>query len=219
VNFTTFDVVQRSPEWAALRAGLVTGSCAPAILAVRKKGTGELKVRADLRHQLVCERLTGRPSPRAFRESAAMTHGTDTEPDAVAAYEAATGLPVLRVGFVRHNVLQAGCSPDGYVGNWQGVIEAKCPDSTTHLGYLQADVIPDEYFGQLLHTMWLTGAEWGDFVSFDPRFDGPLQLFVKRLRREDCDMPAYELALSLFLSEVENDVAVMLHRAACLAVA
>lgn len=219
MNFTVFDVEQRSPEWAALRAGLVTGSEAGPIIAVRKKGSGELKARADLRHQIVCEILTGRPSPKAFRESAAMTHGVEAEPDAVAAYEAATGQIVHRVGFIRHNTMRAGCSPDGYIGQWAGVIETKCPDSTTHLEYLLGDVIPDAYLGQLIHTLWLTGSEWADFVSFDPRFQKPLSLFVKRINRADVDLVAYELALSSFLTEVERAVEAMHVRAAEQAVA
>ena len=218
-GFTTYDVEQRSPLWASLRVGLLTGSAAPAMMQARKKGSGELKKRADLRDRLVTERLTGLPSDRAFRQTASMTHGVETEPDAVGAYEAATGLPVLRVGFVRHLTLMAGCSVDGYVGEWEGVIEAKCPDSTTHLTYWQDDVVREEYYFQLVHAMWLTGAQWGDFVSFDPRFQAPLQLFVKRLHRADVDMAAYELMVRTFLGEVDTAVEALQRRAAALAVA
>lgn len=214
MNFTTFDVDPRSPEWFMLRAGLVTGSCAPAILAVRKKGTGELAVRRELRHRIMCERLTGMPIERDLSKVEAVQHGCEVEPDAVAAYEAHTGQIVRRVGFVRHNLLAAGCSPDGYVGDWQGILEAKCPNSTTHLEYLQANAIPEEYLGQLIHALWLTGAQWADFISYDPRFQIPhLQLFIKRLERSAVDLTAYELAVSLFLTEVENDVAVLSRQA------
>lgn len=206
MNCTVFDVEQRSPEWHALRAGLVTGSCALAIMAVRKKGSGELAIRRELRHRLVCERLTGQSFERAFRPSTAMQHGVESEPDAVTAYEAETGLFVHRVGFVRHDLVKAGCSPDGRIGDWEGIVETKCPDSTTHLDYLKAKVVPEEYEPQLIHSLWLTGAEWADFVSFDPRFPAPLRLFIKRMHRADVDLQAYELALKLFLSEVEKEL-------------
>jgi len=206
--FVVHDVDQRSDAWYALRAGLVTGSCAAPILAVRKKGTGELAIRRDLRHRLVCERLTGVPLDRISSRSDAMQHGLDAEPDAVAAYEAHTGQIVQRVGFVSHLTLRAGCSPDGYVGDWDGIIEAKCPTSTTHLTYLQGfgNGIPEEYYAQLVHALWLTGASWADFVSYDPRFPEPLRLFVTRLERAWVDLAGYELAVRLFLDEVDADV-------------
>ena len=101
---------------------------------------------------------------------------------------------------------KCGCSPDGYVGEWEGLVETKCPTPTTHLETVTAGVIPEEHFGQLLHSLWLTGAQWVDFVSFDPRFPEPLRLFIRRLHRADVDLVAYELALTLFLREVEADV-------------
>ena len=217
--FTTFDVEQRSEEWHALRAGLVTGSCAQAILQQRKRGSGELAIRRDLRHRLVCERLTGRSLDRTFRPSESMEHGIDAEPDAVAAYEVFSGRAVDRIGFIKHNVIKAGCSPDGIVGAFEGALECKCPDSTTHLEYLKAKVLPEEYFGQVVHTLWLTGAQWVDFVSFDPRFSGPLRLFVKRVHRAEIDVAAYELALTLFLSEVDAEVEAAAMLAAEVAVA
>lgn len=215
MNFTVHDVDQRSPEWAALRAGLVTGSCANALIAVRKKGTGELAVRRDLRSLIVCEVLTQAPIEKVSRKTDAMARGVEFEPDAVAAYELATNRSVYRVGFIAHNTLKAGCSPDGYVGEWEGIVETKCPNSITHMEYIEAGVVPEEYFGQLVHSMWLTGAEWADFVSYDPRFKpAHLQLFIKRVNRADVDMTAYELAVTLFLSEVEKQVDAAMRRGA-----
>lgn len=206
-NCIVHDVEQRGPEWTALRARLVTGCDAPAILAVRKKGTGELAVRRELRQRKVCERLTGLPLDRDVSRVKWVMHGVETEPDAVSAYEAHTGELIQRVGFVSHPTLMAGCSPDGIVGDWEGILEAKCPGCITHLEYLQADVIPEEYYGQLVHALWLTGAQWADFVSFDPRFEAAhLRLFIKRLERSAVDLQAYELALTLFLSEVDAAV-------------
>jgi len=204
--FVIHEVEQRSDAWHALRAGLVTGSAAPALLATRKRGTGELAVRRDLRHRLVCERLTGLSLDRSVPRTDAVLHGLDVEPDAVAAYEAATGQVVQFAGFLSHLTLKAGCSPDGYVGDFEGIVEAKCPGCTTHLTYLHGNGIPDEYYAQLVHALWLTGAQWADFVSFDPRFPEPLQLFVTRLERAWVDLAGYELAVRLFLHEVDADV-------------
>lgn len=204
------DVEQRSEEWHQLRAGKITGSCALAILKVRQKGSGELAIRRDLRQQIIVERLTGIPANDLPYLPKDMLHGVNMEAEALCAYEAAYREIVTRVGFVEHDELRAGCSPDGYVGNWEGVIEIKCPASSTHLEYRTGDVIPDEYYGQLLHSLWITGAQWADFVSYDPRFQDPaLRLFTKRVQRNEKIITAYELAVRLFLTEVDNEVAAL----------
>ena len=101
MKFTVYDVPQRSDEWHQLRVGLLTGTAAKAIVSVRKKGSGELKERADLRRRLVCERLTGISAENTKRTDA-MQRGTDLEPEAFSAYEAVTGQVVNRVGFIKH---------------------------------------------------------------------------------------------------------------------
>jgi hypothetical protein len=195
---------QRTDAWKALRVGMVTGTCAADILAVRKRGSGELERRVTLRRRLVCERLTGRDSEDGT-VTRAMRYGSEREPDAFRAYEARTGVLVKRVGFVAHDELMAGCSPDGYIRNWDGLLELKCPDSTTHLGYLLDGGIPEEYRPQLLHNLWITGAPWVDFVSFDDRLPEH-RLFIRRLERNDTEIAAYELAVRLFLGEVEAEL-------------
>lgn len=204
-NFTIHDMPQRSPEWYAIRCGRVTGSCAQAIVQQRKRGSGELAIRANLRSRLVVERLTEQ-AVEDSANTADMQRGCEMEPAAIAAYEAETGSLVQRVGFVSHNAYPAGCSPDGYVGDWEGVVEIKCPKSTTHFDYLKAGEVPEEYRGQVLHALWVTGAEWVDFCSFDPRYKPEhLRLLIVRTWRKSVDLVAYELALSLFCSEVDAE--------------
>jgi putative phage-type endonuclease len=206
------DCAQRSEEWHLLRGGLLTGSCADAILAVRKRGSGELQCRIDLRRRLVAERLTGQPIQDITNKPDYMTRGEDCEPIAVAAYEARTGQLVEPVGFVLHDTLQAGCSPDGQIADFTGILEVKCPKSTTHLEYLQAGILPDDYRGQILHNLWITGAQWCDFVSFDDRYDDELELFIVRVERDEAQIGSYELLVRQFLAEVERDVDAIRHR-------
>lgn len=206
MSFTPLFMPQRSAEWYQARLGLLTGSCADAVIAERKRGTGELQARAQLRRRLVCERLTGLSSDGTY-QSDDMQRGNDLEPLAFAAYEARAGQIVQRVGFVKHDVYATGCSPDGFVGEWEGLIELKCPKSTTHLEYLQAGVLPSEYRGQILHALWLTGAQWCDFCSFDDRFPDGLELFVYRVPRVEFDVLTYETTALKFLEEVGADLA------------
>lgn len=206
MNGIVYDMAQRSPEWFAVRVGMLTGSSADALTSVRKRGTGELQKRIDLRRRLVCERLTGLSWEDGYRSNA-MQRGCDLEPQAFAAYEAQTGLVAQRVGFVAHRELKAGCSPDGYVNEWEGIIELKCPLSTTHLEYIQAGTVPEEYKGQILHGLWLTGAQWCDFCSFDDRFPMNLQLLRVRVMRNDFDVMAYDRTVRAFLAEVDAELA------------
>lgn len=167
--------------------------------------SGEAAARRDLRVQLVCERLTGEPQEDVF-VNADMKRGVELEADAFAAYEALTGQMAQRCGFVAHNELLIGCSPDGVIDDFVGIVELKVPRSATHLGYLRAGALPVEHRAQATHSLLVTGAEYCDFLSFDPRFPPHLQTFYVRVLRKDVDLAAYELAVRLFLSEVEKEV-------------
>jgi hypothetical protein len=136
-----------------------------------------------------------------------MRRGIEKEAAAVAAYEAATGLIVRPTGFLSHDTLPVGCSLDGHIGDFTGTLELKCPKMATHLDYLRAKTVPTEYLRQITHHLWVTGAQWADFVSFDDRFPVPLRLTCVRVQRADVDLHAYELAMRLFLQEIEDECA------------
>ena len=201
--FTVIDAEQRSPEWFQARLGRLTGSRAADMLATIK--SGEAAARRDLRTQLVCERLTNTLQEDAF-VNAAMLRGIECEPLAFSAYESLTGNVAHRTGFLAHNTLAIGCSLDGHIGDFAGILEVKCPKSATHLGYLRAGKVPTAYIPQIVHNLWVTGAAWCDFLSFDDRFPPELQTFLVRHERNGQEIVSYALAANLFLSEVEAEV-------------
>lgn len=215
---TRHDVVQRSPEWAALRLGRLCGSKANDMLAMKepdaltpggkpsKAKAVELAGRRNLRAQLVLERITGRVQERGF-VSNAMQDGIDREGDALAAYEAIADRPVFPVGYVTHDALMAGVSPDGVVGEFEGLVEAKCPLAATHFEYLRTGKVPLDYYRQVLHALWITGAEWCDWVSFHPEFPEAARLKVVRVTRNAEALAEYERKAVAFLDEVDRDVA------------
>lgn len=203
MNFTVIDSPQRSEAWHQARCGRLNASNAKDMLSQIK--SGEAAARRDLRMRLVVERLTGVPQEDGYINSD-MQRGVDLEADAVAAYEAHTGNVVQRVGFLQHNDYLAGCSPDGLIDGFRGGCEIKVPRSANHLRYLTGGVLPAEHVGQVTHSLWLTGAEFWDFVSYDPRFPEPLQLFVHRVVRNDFDIMAYQRCLLAFLAEVDAEL-------------
>lgn len=190
---------QGTPEWKAARAGKATGSMASCILAKIK--SGEAAERRNYRVQLVTERLTSEPAEDGFT-SKEMLWGTEQEPFARMAYEADIGDIVAEAGFAYLPDLSAGCSVDGFVGS-DGIFEAKCPKSATHIKYLLGAKLPTEYEPQVRHNLWVTGREFCDFVSFDPRLPENLQLFRVRALRSELDMDEYEAELRKFLGEVD----------------
>jgi hypothetical protein len=54
--------------------------------------------------------------------------------------------------------------------------------------------------------MWITGREWCDFVSYDPRMPEALQLHVQRIQRDEAFIADLERRVSSFLSEVGKQV-------------
>lgn len=206
--FTVLDAAQRSPAWVQARLGRLTGSRAADMIATTKKGE-PAAARRDLCLQLALERITGQPQEDAY-VSREMARAVALEPVAVAAYEARTGCFVQRTGFLAHQTLAVGCSLDGHVGDFTGILEVKCPKATTHLGYLQAGTVPPEYLPQIVHNLWVTGAAWCDFLSFDDRFPPHLQTSLVRYLRHEPEIALYTLAVAAFLSEV-GDLVEMVH--------
>lgn len=204
--FLEITAAQRTPAWYQARVGRLTASRAADMLATIK--SGEAAARRDLRLQLVCERLTGQSQDSDFC-GADMQRGIDLEPRAFAAYEAQTGQLAHRVGFLAHPTLMAGCSPDGQVDDFCGIVELKCPKPAIHLGYLQANQIPRDYLAQMTHALWISGAAWCDFLSYNDRLPAPLQVFLKRVTRADVNLADYERKALAFLAEVDRATAAL----------
>lgn len=191
---------QRSSEWYAARLGKLTASRIAEALATIKSGWGAS--RANVRAELVCERLTGIPTDTYT--NAAMQWGIDHEPDARAAYEFYRDYDVELVAFIDHpRIAMSGCSPDGYVGA-EGLVEFKCPATATHIETLLGGAVADKYRKQVLWQMACTDRQWCDLVSFDPRMPAEMQLHVVRIERDEKAIEKLEADAELFLREVET---------------
>jgi putative phage-type endonuclease len=193
---------QRSPEWYAARLGKVTASRVADIIAKTKSGYSTS--RANYMAELVCERLTGKQGD--FYQNAAMVWGTETEPMARSAYEAHSGNLVTETGLVLHtSIADAGASPDGLIDE-DGLVEIKCPNTSTHIDTLLDEKVPSKYVTQIMWQMACTERKWCDFVSFDPRMPEHMQLFVKRIERDDDMIIELEREVEKFLVELEYKI-------------
>ena len=193
---------QGTEEWFTIRIGKVTASRVADVIAKTK--TGYSASRDNYMAQLVCERLTNQKG-ESFSNSA-MQHGTDTEPLARASYEAYADVLVDEVGFVPHPTIEmAGASPDGLVSA-DGLLEIKCPNTATHIETLLSQSVPGKYNTQMQFQMACTGRQWCDFVSFDNRLPSELQLFVKRVPRDEVFIRLIEAEIVQFLAELDDKI-------------
>lgn len=117
---------------------------------------------------------------RAFEYNIPVKYGRDLEPLAREWYIENIDPRLASVGFVERDGW--GCSPDGVIfrgGKIVKGLEIKCPLPTTHLGWLDDGILPDEHRIQVHACMAATGAESWDFLSYCPG-DKPLFVTVKR---------------------------------------
>jgi hypothetical protein len=192
-------MIQGSDEWFAARCGYATASRFADVLAVVRSG-GEAATRRNYRAEVVCERLTGVPAEHF--QSAEMRFGSEQEPYARIAYEAASGNIVEQCGFLTHPQLTAGASPDGLVG-LEGGVEIKVPNTATHLDALLKGM-DRGHLPQIQGGLWITGRKWWDFVSYDPRMPERFQLYVQRVERDQAYIDNLEAEVRKFLKEVEE---------------
>jgi putative phage-type endonuclease len=189
---------QRSPEWFSARLGKVTASRVADVLAKTKSGPSAS--RANYMADLICEHLTGQRQ-EGFT-NAAMQWGNDTEPQARAAYEFMTDARVEETGLCLHPIIaDFGASPDGLIGD-VGLLEIKCPNSAAHIETLLSGEAPAKYNTQMQAQMACTGRAWCDFVSFDPRLPADMQIFIKRVHRDEAFIAAMEAEIAAFLTEL-----------------
>lgn len=193
---------QGTAEWRLERVGMITASRIKDVMATIK--SGEAASRRDYRMQLAVERISGLPTEGFV--SADMRWGTEQEPLARLAYSLHTGFDVEEVGFVKHPAIRnSGCSPDGLIGD-DGMVEIKNGKTATHVEWAVAGIVPPEHVPQMQWQMACTGRTWTDFVSFDSRMPDGMQLFVRRLYRDDDHIRKIAAEVIKLDAEVEETI-------------
>lgn len=156
---------QGSPEWLAWRRGGFGGSDISALM-------GENRFRS--REDIIAEKRG------ALREEMtdAMARGVELEPEARYAYNQRTGRGVAPA-CIQHNVHGwARVSLDGISECGNHVVEIKCGTSAFKKASRFGE-IPDYYYGQLQHILFVTGLSAMDYWAFDP-YAGGVLLSVER---------------------------------------
>lgn len=190
-----FNVIQGSPDWHKLRCGIPTASCFDKILTAKRLdlATG----RHAYRFRLLAEAATGEAIEDEYVTSL-MERGSIMEGEAARWYEFETGLATQLVGFIKHDTLEVGGSPDRLVGD-DGGLEIKCPSSPVHLRYL-VDGPDDAYRLQVQGNLWLSERAWWDFVSYHP----DLPNVRKRFERDAEVIKTLDQAVRTFIGELDS---------------
>lgn len=158
------DCEQYSPEWWAARVGIPSASCFDQIVCNDGKPS---KQRRKYLLTLAGERLLGEKAETY--QSAVMVRGMEMEAEARAFYEFSRNVEIRTVGVAfRDENRTVACSPDGLVSGCGG-LEIKCPSLHTHVEYLLNNKkLLSEYFQQVQGSLWVTGREWWDLMSYFP---------------------------------------------------
>ena len=201
---------QGTDEWRLARVGSVGASDAPKVM--RKTKTGFSADRDSLLTEKIYERLTGKPWPSFV--TAAMQQGIEREPEARTLYSVVKGHDVDEVGIVPHPTIKSShASPDGYVGE-RGLVELKCPEARAHMKLLDDGSIPNDHAVQMAWQLCCTGRDWCDYVSYNPDLPIKLQLFIRRVPRDEARNRELEREIARFVEEIDRKVEKLSRRSA-----
>jgi hypothetical protein len=183
--------IQRSLEWYRDRLGYFTGSQVGLLMKGSRSKDNEFGDTAmSYIMQKAGERLL-RPNlvedddkfeeylREVSVETKAMRLGTEREGNARYIYEKLTHRHLIEVGSCKSKDIEYfASSPDGFYcsdDGEKGCIEIKCPNVATYMSYLSnikgtqsLKEIKPEYYWQCQSHMLCTGAEWCDFVFYNP---------------------------------------------------
>ena len=194
------DAPQGSNAWLQARCGSIGASDVPRLIRKTKAGAFSAD-RATLLAEKVLERLTG--VPNSIPKTAAMLQGTEREPIARLTYSLIKNVEVEEVTLIVHPRIKGShASPDGFVDS-DGLLEAKCPQPAAHLDTLLNETISADYTAQMQWQMAVTDRSWCDYCSFNPDFPTPMQLWVKRVPRDDKFIAALEKDVQGFIREIQ----------------
>jgi putative phage-type endonuclease len=193
---------QGSVQWLKERCGCLTASRMAEAMEFLKGGK-ESEKRRKLKIELIAERMTDLMVGRFVSD--AMLWGIEKEPAARSRYEEITGRLVQQCGFAIHgDIPYFGASPDGLV-EADGLIEIKCPTTTTYAEWLVSGVVPEQHKPQMLAQLAVTGRKYVDFFAYDPRIKAEQhQHFLCRFEPEEKDIGKVEDAARTFLKELDD---------------
>lgn len=211
------EIIQGTAEWLAERRGNITSSRMASVASTRNTDSGGIAQAAKTyAYEIIAHELIGESF--SFHNEAT-EWGTNAEGIARHFYASKTGYNVREVGFMESDIKGYGGSPDGIIyadmGSEMGIVEFKCPfNPGIHIKHcmIKKDTdIPRPYYWQCQSNIYVSGALWCDFVSFDPRINSDLGMFIYRLYRNQTDIDKMLKKVELtkeFIAEIKEQLGI-----------
>lgn len=189
---------QGSQAWMDARIGLPTASEFDNLLTPKfKLRTGQTPL--NYLNKKVAEYWLG--NPLLGFSSFATDQGNVLEDEAKPWYSMQYNVDIKNVGFITTDDGRIGCSPDGLLGDSEG-LEIKCPEPHTHVGYLMDNVVPEEYLLQVHGSMYVTGFKSWKFLSYRRHFPA----LVLTVQRDEAIIEAIHEAVTSFLNRFDQAI-------------
>ena len=195
-GLVTLDCEQGSDEWFKARLGIPTATGLSSIVSASgAKSSASNTYLAEL----IAECYLG--ASEGFK-SKAMDRGNELEPLARSAYEFINDVDVTQVGGIYLNDNKdLMISPDGLIPELKKGLEIKCPDMKTHIKYILEGVLPSEYVIQVQSSIWVTGYESWDFMSYCPEYK-PQTCFILNVKPDPKIQKAFDEHVPPFLERL-----------------
>lgn len=171
------EVEQGSPEWLALRLGIVTCSELDSLLVNGKGEAGFGAGAFTYMNTLIGERITEEAAD-PFTGNRHTERGHELEGVARGLYQSQEDVTTKQVGIILNHGI--GYSPDSLIGE-DGLCEIKTKLPKFQVEVILSGEIPKEHVAQCQGGLWVAEREWIDFVSYWPG----MKLFVKRAYRDE----------------------------------
>ncbi|GAA4414667.1 lambda-exonuclease family protein [Quisquiliibacterium transsilvanicum] len=183
---TIVKLLQGSPEWHAHRLAHRNASETPAVLGLSPYTTP----------LQLWQQRTGRVT---VETTAAMAHGTATEPEARAMYETLTGNVMQPLVLVDG---EYSASLDGITLDGDVIVEIKCPKSKTSslLQEARAGRVPVHVYWQMQHQLLVSGARLAHLYVFD----GKTGILIEQAAEPDC-WETIRQGWEAFMAHVRDD--------------
>lgn len=209
---------QGSKEWYQERIKKFTSSKAHCLLVTSKTVGEDFGDGAwTYIYEKMDEWATGVIEENGFKGNDATDWGLAHEPEAIETLQIVRGYQVDLCGFETYNQSFGG-SPDGKVEK-DGILEIKCPFvGANHMAIMDlenADQFKKFYkkhYVQIQSNLLVTGREWCDFVSFNPRCNSLLlQIKVIRIYRDEMMINDIRNRVSLATDVLVERLGTMIH--------
>lgn len=194
------EIQQYTPEWFAIRLGVITASQIDKIITPAKLQFADNEKCRSYAHEIAMQRVIGKTDPTF--QNYDMRRGMIEEKFARDKYSAAYA-PVTECGFVTNDKwgFKIGCSPDGLVSE-NGGIEVKSRLKKLQFAQILSPEMPNEYRMQVQLSLMVTEREWWDYISYS----GDMNMITIRVYPDPVVIKAIEDAAFRFEDMVRKSV-------------